>query len=118
MQTGSVGFHSAGKKENCRRLQNRSAGTNVPPSYDYRSEIKLGKLADEKPEDQVRSAAAISAPGKRLNRVILTMRVHINQSKVCPFALGFNGNDVLIAFTARFKLDDVAAVVPRALQFP
>ena len=113
-----MAFHSAGKKENCRRLQNRSAGTNVPPSYDYRSETKVGKLADETPEDQVRFAAAIIAPGKRLNRVVFTMCVHINQSKVCPFALGFNGNDVLIALSARFKLDDVAAIVPCALQFP
>ena len=113
-----MGFHSSGKRENCRRLQSRSAGTNVPPSYDYRSETKVGKLADETPEDQIRFAAAIIAPGKRLNRVILTMRVHINQSKVCPFALGFNGDDVLIAFAARFELDDVAAVVTRALQFP
>jgi len=46
------------------------------------------------------------------------MRVHVNQSKVRPFALGFNGNDVLIALSARFKLDDVAAIVPCALQFP
>jgi len=113
-----VGFHSSGKKENSRRPQNRSAGTNVPPSYDYRSETNVGKLADERREDQVRFAAAIIAPGKRLYRVILTMRVHINQSKVRPFALRFNGNDVLIALTARFELDDVAAVVPCALQFP
>lgn len=113
-----MGFHSSGKRENSRRPQNRSAGTNVPPSYDYRSETKVGKLPDETPKDQVRFAAAIIAPGKRLNRVILTMRVHVNQSKVRPFALGFNGNDVLIAFTARFEFDDVAAVVPRALQFP
>ena len=113
-----MAFHSSGKKGNCRRPQNRSAGTNVPPSYDYRSETKVGKLADETPEDQIRFAAAIIAPGKLLNRVILTMRVHINQSKVCPFALGFNGDDVLIALSARFELDDVAAVVTRALQFP
>ena len=50
-----------------------------------------------------------------LDCVILPVRVDIDQREIRPFALWLDGDDVLIAFSAGFEFDDVAAVVARTL---
>src|SRR5579864_7370076 len=50
-----------------------------------------------------------------LDCVIFPVRVDIDQREIRPFALWLDGDDVLVAFSAGFEFDDVAAVVARTL---
>ena len=64
---------------------------------------------------QTRSDRSVRATPD-LYRVIFPVRVDIDQREVRPFALRFDRDDVLVAFSAGFEFDDIAAVVALALQ--
>lgn len=62
------------------------------------------------------SPDALSAAQKNLDRTFLTADVEVDQSKARSVAFGFDGDNSLVIFGARFQFNIFAAVVAVALE--
>jgi hypothetical protein len=120
-------YHNCCKREHNHQPQCHSAHKDVPRSYVIVRELGQATERSKTRQDKTRQdknppggSAGLSQRRKchtiELDRVVLAMRMHVDQREFRSFALGLNRNNVLVSLVTGFQLDNVACIVTRALQ--